>query len=154
MNSFYLLLKFVHVSAVIVWLGGFVALAVLNARIARSGEIAAQAAMARQSELFGRTVIGPAMGIALLAGVWMAGQFGIPFTSPWIVWGLIGFVGFIALGVVGMGRAGAELGDLAQRGSPDDPGVAAARQRLSLLSVLSALLLLSVVWAMVSKPTF
>ncbi|MFN8592587.1 MAG: DUF2269 family protein [Thermomicrobiales bacterium] len=154
MNSLYLLLEFVHVSAVIVWLGGFVTLALLNARLARSGETAAQAAMARQSERFGRTVIGPAMGVALLAGLWMAGQFGIPFTAAWVVWGLIGFVGFIALGVVGIGRIGAELGALAQTASPNDPRVAAARRRMSLLTVLSGLLMLSVVWAMVFKPTF
>ena len=30
------------------------------------------------------------MGILLIAGVWMAGQFGIPFTDLWIVWGWSG----------------------------------------------------------------
>lgn len=152
MDTLYLLLKFVHVTAVIVWVGGVVALAVLNARLGRAGDAAAIAALGQQSEGFGRTVIGPAMGIALIAGLWMAGQFHIPFTSLWIVWGLVGFVAFIGLGVIAMGRAGAELATLARSGSADASRVAALRRRLSLLSALTLLLLASVVWAMVFKP--
>jgi len=153
MDSLYLWLKFVHVVAAVVAVGGFLALTVLNARIARAGEPAAAAALGQQSEVFGRTVLGPAMGILLLAGVWMAGQFGIPFTDLWIVWGLIGFVLFILLGVVGLARTGAELGEVARTAGANDPRVGVLRQRMSLLSWLSLLVLLSVIWAMVFKPT-
>ena len=153
MDSLYLWLKFVHVVAAVVSVGGFLALTVLNARIARAGEPAAAAALGQQSEVFGRTVLGPAMGILLIAGVWMAGQFGIPFTDLWIVWGLVGFVAFILLGVVALGRTGAELGALARTAGPSDPRVAALRQRIAVLGWLSLLVLLSVIWAMVFKPT-
>ena len=153
MDSLYLWLKFVHVVAAVVSVGGFFALTVLNARIARAGEPAAAAALGQQSEVFGRTVLGPAMGILLIAGLWMAGQFGIPFTDLWIVWGLVGFVLFVLLGVVGLGRAGAELGEVARTAGANDPRVDALRQRMSLLSWLSLLVLLSVIWAMVLKPT-
>ena len=153
MDSLYLWLKFVHVVAAVVAVGGFLALTVLNARIARAGEPAAAAALGQQSEVFGRTVLGPAMGILLIAGVWMAGQFGIPFTDLWIVWGLVGFVAFILLGVVALGRTGAELGALARTAGPSDPRVAALRQRIAVLSWLNLLVLASVIWAMVFKPT-
>jgi len=153
MESLYLWLKFVHVAAVAVWVGGIFALTVLNARLARVGEPAAVAALGQQSEAFGRTVIGPAMGVVLIAGLWMAGQFGIPFNSLWIVWGLAGFVVFILLGVVALGRTGAELGALARAAGPDNPRVAALRQRISVLSWLNLLVLASVIWAMVFKPT-
>ena len=93
------------------------------------------------------------MGIVLIAGLWMAGQFGIPFTSLWIVWGLVGFVVFILLGVVALGRTGAELGALARTAGPSDPRVDTLRQRISLLSWLNLLVLASVIWAMVFKPT-
>src|SRR5215210_6355583 len=108
-ESLYLWLKFVHVAAVAVWVGGIFALTVINARLARMGEPAAVAALGQQSEAFGRTVIGPAMGIVLIAGLWMAGQFGIPFTSLWIVWGLVGFVVFILLVALLCCRSSAEL---------------------------------------------
>ena len=145
MDSLYLLLKFVHVLAVIVWIGGVFTLAVLNARFARLGDPAAQAAMGRQSEEFGRTVVGPAMAVTLVAGLWMAGQFGIPFNSLWIVWGLVGFAGFIVIGVVAVSRIAAELGRLAQGAGPDDPRIAALGSRLGLLSAINLLLLASVV---------
>jgi uncharacterized membrane protein len=153
MDSLYLWLKFVHVTAAVVSVGGFLTLTVLNARIGRAGEPAAAAALGQQSEVFGRTVLGPAMGILLIAGVWMAGQFGIPFTDLWIVWGLVGFVAFILLGVVALGRTGAELGALARSAGPNDPRVTALRQRIAVLGWLSLLVLLSVIWAMVFKPT-
>lgn len=153
MNSLFLLLKFLHVAAVIVWVGGVFSLAVLNARFARLGDPAAQAAMGRQSEEFGRTVIGPAMAVTLVAGLWMAGQFGIPFNSLWIVWGLVGFAGFIVIGVVAVSRVAGELGSLARSAGPGDPRVAALGRRLGVLSAINLLLLASVVWAMVFKPT-
>jgi uncharacterized membrane protein len=153
MDSLYLWLKFVHVAAAAVMVGGFLALTVLNARIARAGEPAAAAALGQQSEVFGRTVLGPAMVILLIAGLWMAGQFGIPFTDLWIVWGLVGFVLFILLGVVGLGRTGTELGQVARTAGANDPRVGALRQRMALLGWLSLLVLLSVIWAMVLKPT-
>jgi protoporphyrinogen IX oxidase len=153
MDSLYLLLKFLHVAAVIVWVGGVFSLAVLNARLARLGDPAVQAAMGLQSEAFGRTVVGPAMAVTLIAGLWMAGQFGIPFTSLWIVWGLVGFAGFVLIGVIAVSRVAAELGALARSAGPEDPRVAALGRRLGALSAINLLLLASVVWAMVFKPT-
>ena len=153
MDSLYLWLKFVHVAAVTVWVGGVAALFVLNARFGRLGEPAAQAAMGRQSEEFGRTVIGPAMAITLLAGLWMAGQFGIPFNTLWIVWGLAAFVLFVLIGIVATGRAAAELGALARSADANDPRLGALRGRLGTLGALDLLVLLSAIWAMVVKPT-
>jgi uncharacterized membrane protein len=153
MDSLYLWLKFVHVVAAVVSVGGFLALTVLNARIARAGEPAAAAAMGQQSEVFGRTVLGPAMGILVIAGVWMAGQFGIPLSDLWIVWGLVGVMLFVLLGVVGLGRTGAALGEVARTAGVNDPRLGVLRQRMSLLGWLSLLVLVSVIWAMVFKPT-
>ncbi len=153
MDSLYLWLKFLHVAAVTVWVGGVFALVVLNAGFGRQGDAAAQAAMGRQSEVFGRTVIGPAMAVTLLAGLWMAGQFGIPFNTLWIVWGLVGFVLFIVIGVVATGRTATALGEVARSAGPADPRLAALRGRLGALGVLNLLVLLSVIWAMVVKPT-
>jgi uncharacterized membrane protein len=152
-DSLYLWLKFFHVAAVIVWIGGVVALAILNARLAQAGDPAIQAAMGQQSEQFGRTVIGPAMVVALLAGLWMVGQFGIGFTTLWIVWGLVAIVIFILIGVVATGRAAAELGSVARSSGPNDPRVAELQGRLRTLGVLNILVLVSAVWAMVYKPT-
>ena len=153
MDSLYLWLKFVHVAAVTVWVGGTVALVVLNARLGLQGDPAVQAAMGRQSEAFGRTVIGPAMAVTLLAGLWMAGQFGIPFSTLWIVWGLVGFVALVLIGIVATNRPASELAEVARTAGPDDPRVASLRGRLGALGLLNVLVLLSAIWAMVVKPT-
>lgn len=152
MDTLYLLLKFVHIVSAIVWIGGLVALVTLNARMARAGNGMMLSALGQQSEFFGRSILGPAIGLTLLAGAATAGVVGFPFTSAWIVWGIVGFVLSIAIGVVAVGRAASGLADLAQRVALGDPRVAAARRRLIALNVANILLLLSIVWAMVFKP--
>jgi uncharacterized membrane protein len=154
MDSLYLWLKFIHIASVAVWIGGVIALVVLNARMARAGEPMMAAALGQQSEFFGRSVLGPAMGITLLAGLGTAGVAGFPFSSAWIVWGLVGFILSIAIGVIAVGRTAAELGRLAASVGPSDPRFAATRGRLVTLNVVNVLLLASIVWAMVFKPTF
>ena len=68
------------------------------------------------------------------------------------LWGLAGWVLFILLGVVATGRAAGELGRLAQT-APGDPRIAALRGRLTAINVINLLILASVVFAMVFKPT-
>jgi uncharacterized membrane protein len=153
MENAYLLLKFLHVLAVSVWIGGIVALVVLNGRMAREGDTSMLAALGKQSEYFGRSVLGPAMGIALLAGFGAAGVGRFPFSTLWIAWGIIGFVLSIIIGVVAVGRASGALSEAARQGGHGNPAVAPLRQRLITLNVVNLLLLASIVWAMVFKPT-
>ena len=96
------------------------------------------------------TVIGPAMAVALLAGLWMVGQFGIGFTTLWIVWGLVAIVIFILIGVVATGRTAAELGSVARTSGPNDSRVAELQGRLRTLGILNILVLVSAVWAMMT----
>ena len=154
MDTVYLLLKYLHVLAVAVWIGGLVALVVLNARLVRTGDAAVMAAMGQQSEFFGRAVLGPAMGITLLAGLATAGVAGFPFSTPWITWGLVGFVVSIIVGVIAVSRAAGELSMVARNVAPDDPRLDGPRRRLITLNAVNLLLLASIVWAMVFKPTF
>lgn len=152
MSTLFLLMKYLHILGVIVWVGGAFALVVLNARLA-GAEPAARAAMGQQSEAFGRSVLGPAMVVTLLAGLGAAGSIGYPFTSLWIVWGIVGLILAIVIGVVLVGRTASELGTVARSAGPGDPRVAALSQRLTVLNRLMLLILASVVYAMVFKPT-
>jgi uncharacterized membrane protein len=152
MDAVYLWLKVFHILAIAVWIGGAVALTILNARIASLGDAAAMAAMGQQSQFFGQNVVGPAMLVALIAGLIMAFRVGFPLSSFWILWGLAGWVLFILLGVVATGRAAGELGRLSQT-NPGDPRIASLRGQLTALSWVNLLILASVVFAMVFKPT-
>src|SRR5687768_15631177 len=148
MDWVYLFLKFLHVTGVIVWIGGMLALVIINARVGRAGDMAQLAVLGRQSEFYGRSVIGPAMAVTLLAGLAAVTRVGYPFSSPWIVWGLVGFVGAVALGAIAVPRTARALDDVAGSAESNNPQVEALGRQLGLLNMLNVLLLLTVVWAM------
>jgi hypothetical protein len=147
------LLKFVHVAAVIIWIGGVAAVSVLTARLSLEQDRAAAAVLLRQAGFFGQAVVFPAAVITLLAGAATAGSAGIPMSSLWIAWGFTAIVGSILLGAIFIRRATGELGKLTATASSDDARLVGARRRLTTLNALNVLLLLSAVWAMVAKPT-
>lgn len=151
MTMLYSILKFLHVSAVIIWLGAVITLAVLFARLASETEAGAIPLFARQAEFVGRAVIGPAAIVAFLAGgalVWEM-HTGMP---AWVWWGVIGFLITMILGGGIMGRTGRKLSVVASSPNPDNPTMAALQRRLRTLGIVNIVILLSVVWAMVAKP--
>ncbi|HEX7049195.1 MAG TPA: DUF2269 family protein [Longimicrobiales bacterium] len=152
MFTLYNLLKFLHVTAVIVWIGGMIALAVVNARLAREREHAALQVLSRQGEFLGKALMGPSALVTLLAGVGLVGVMGGGFAF-WMAWGLVGVFGSMAIGALFMQRTGRQLAAVSAAEAPDPTRLARLRRRMSLLGMLNILLLLSTVWAMVFKPT-
>lgn len=135
MDTLYLLVKFVHVVAVVIWLGGRLALAVVTARLARADDAATLIAVRRQSQGFGHVVVGPAAGVTMRAGLGMVGRVGFGVATVWVVWGMIAIIASIVLGAVPIRRAGAALDDLAAANA-GDPRFAAFQRRLTLLSLV------------------
>jgi hypothetical protein len=154
MLTTYNTLKFLHVAAVIIWVGGGFALGILNARLSLTGDRAAIEVLSRQTLFYLRRVIGPAAALVLLAGIGMTVVGHIPPGSFWIVWGYVGIAGFVVLGVILSGRAAAELARLAPTATEADLRIVAVRKRLRILGMSIGLLMATVVWAMVFKPTF
>ncbi len=153
MFTAYNTLKFLHIAAVIAWVGGGFALGILSARVGATGDRTAIEVMSRQTMFFLNRIAGPLVGVVLLAGIAMAAMGHIPPLSLWLWWGVAGIVGFIVLGGVLSGRAVKELATLMPTTTEEDPRVRALRRRLRLLGMSIGLLMLSVVWAMVFKPT-
>ena len=153
MFTLYTLFKFVHVMAVIVWLGGLTTISLITARLGREQEPAAQAAMARQSAFLGQSVIGPSAGVTLIAGIVMVVDSGIGFDTLWIAWGLVGVVVSMGLGATVIRKTGEQLTELAPTAGPRDPQVVALQSRLRATGLFNLLLLVSVVAMMVFKPT-
>jgi len=79
----YALFKFLHIVAVVVWVGGLLTIGVLNARFVRRENPAALAAMARHSRFIATSIAGPAAGIALVAGIAMMKVAGSASSSGW-----------------------------------------------------------------------
>jgi uncharacterized membrane protein len=147
------LFRFLHVVAVIVWVGGVATVNLFQILVGRRQDRANQAAVMRLSDRYGRVVIAPAAGITVIAGLVTAAQIGIPLDTLWVAWGITGVVLSIALGATLIRATVARLNRLAADGAPDDGRWLALRRRLTALYSLNLLLLLSVVWAMESKPT-
>ena len=153
MFTVYNLFQFLHIVAVIVWIGGGVTVGIINARIARTGDRSAMAALGQQSAVFGRMILGPAAGIALVTGIVMIVDGGIEFTTLWILWGLVAVFLSMFLGSGPIRRAGEELGRRASSSESDGARVAALRNRLRSLNAANLIILFSAVAAMVFKPT-
>ncbi|HEX7021811.1 MAG TPA: DUF2269 family protein [Trueperaceae bacterium] len=152
MQSIYTLFKFLHIIGAIVWIGGALSLAVVNTRASRAKDPSALAALAQQSGFYGRALLGPAALLTLIAGIVMVAVSGAG-APLWVVWGLVGVFASMALGGALIGRTTGRLLDLAQAAGSGDERVSGLRRRLAVLNVLNVLLLFSVVWAMVFKPT-
>ena len=152
MALIYILSKFLHIVGAILWIGGVVAVSILNARLVRERDPALLGAMARQSAFFGKSVAGPAAGVTLIAGIVMVavGRIGFPF---WIIWGLLAMVISGAIGSSVLQRAGQELGRRLEAVEPDDAAITSLQKRLDRFSMINILLLISAVWAMVFRPT-
>jgi uncharacterized membrane protein len=148
------LLHFLHQLAAIVWLGGVLAANVLQVRIGRGRDQAVQASLLRQSDFYGRAVIAPAAVVVLLTGLLLVAQMDdASWSDFWVAWGLAGIAVSLALGGTLIRATNAELRRLAEGPTLDDPRWSALQRRAAILYGINLVLLLSVVWAMVFKPT-
>jgi uncharacterized membrane protein len=152
MYTVYNLFKFLHIVGAIGWIGSFVTISVINARVAREQDQAVLAAMTRQMRFNGMAVIGPASGLTLIAGIVMiaVSGMGVPL---WVIWGLAAIVVSVAIGATLLRRANEEVRELVATAQPGDPRLSASQRRLAILNIINVLVLLSAVWAMVFKPT-
>ena len=151
--SGYEVLKFLHVAAVISWVGAPVLLTVLQARLRGAGDRATLMGIGRQMETLGKAYFSPLAATTLVTGILMvATTDGLSFTDPWIV---IGFAGIAATMGIGLGvitPTGKKLGEAAQATPPDGPAIANLSQRITTLTIINIVILFCVVWAMITKP--
>ena len=89
----------------------------------------------------------------MLAGGALVWEMGIGMPA-WAWWGVIGFFLSLALGAGVMQRTGRRLGAVVASPNPDAAAIDGLQRRLRLLGTVNIIVLLSVVWAMVAKPTF
>lgn len=109
----------------------------------------------RQSDLYGRAVIAPAAVVVLLTGLVLVAQDDASLSDFWVVWGLTAVFLSLALGATLIRATNAELRRLATATTADNPRWPRLQRRAATLYGINLLLLLllSVVWAMVFKPT-
>jgi uncharacterized membrane protein SirB2 len=151
----YRLLKFLHLAAVTLWVGGAFSSSLLIFRLARASERALLAAALRHVGFYGRAVVGGASLLTLLSGLGMLAVLGLrPDQTPWVQWGFVGIVGHFVLGAFFIRRATQHLANLAMRMDASAASIRTASRRLTVLNALYLSLLLSVVGVMALKPSF
>ena len=149
----YNLLKFVHVASIAVWFGGLVTMLTLNRLLVKAGDGAASQAIGRQGQGISMRLFMPAMLLTLITGIGMVQVGQLSFSLLWIVWGMAGLFVSLFIGAVLTGAAARKLAGQAARGEIDAAGVARAQRRMMAFAILNMLLLLSIIWAMVAKPS-
>ena len=153
MLTLFSVLKFVHIVAAITWVGGVITMTLLNARLASTHNGAAMAALASVGGFIGQRVFGPAAGLTFLAGLATALNAGFPLRSIWIIWGFLVIVLSFGMTATVTRSTAQRIGALSAVPNRDGAQISALQRRLWVLTALNIVLLLSAVWAMVSKPT-
>ena len=143
--------KFVHVTAIVVWVGGAAAIQVFGILTKRAKDPAKTAFFAQNVAFTVMWVFLPAALVAIGAGIGLVENGGWDWGEPFIVGGLVGWalVALIAFGYLGraIGNAGAQL-------AAQGPGPAIALRLRNLVWLSRALLavLLVIVFLMTVKP--
>jgi len=146
-------LKWVHIMAAIVWVGGGIFVQVYASRMRRAGEDERLAAFARDIEKLGNMLFLPASIVVLLMGismVWYA-PF-IEWNDLWILLGLLGILSTALFGALFIGPEAGRLGKLSLEKGAADPEVQARIKRLFLVSRIDQAVIIFVIAMMVFKP--
>ena len=147
--SLYEILKFVHICAVILWVGGSVMFLVLTARM-NNDDPAVVAKIAEDSVWLGNRYYTPVAIVTLIAGVWMVITSGMGFEHLWITIGIAVVVISAVLGMAYYAKAGKAIAEGARTGTLTDETRAKLAQIRTVARVETALLFFAV-YAMVTK---
>jgi uncharacterized membrane protein len=147
------LLHFLHVLSVIVWFGGVLTLNVLAVRVGRGPDRSVQAVVLHLGDLYGRAVIAPAGVLTLITGILLVNEHDLAFSTLWVAWGLIGLFVSVILGATLIRATQVDLRRLTEGAGTDESRRLASQRRAAVLYSINVLILLSIVWAMVFKPT-
>jgi uncharacterized membrane protein len=148
----YLVLKLLHVLAVITWIGSVAALGMVTARLIRAGDRATLASLFPQTMAYGQRVVGPSSILVLLTGIGMVIAGKLPWGAFWISWGFAGILAHFIFGFTIMRKRSMAFAQLAAKPG-NDAEFAAAGARLRIANLIYVLIMISVIAAMVLKPT-
>lgn len=150
--SMYELFKFLHVVAVVVWVGSGIGLVILMRLLRRSGDRRGALSVGRQLETLGKMLFMPASAATLAFGIVMVLiSDSVSFSDLFILIGFAAIAVSIIMSVVVRLPTGASIGTFVQEGGPDDPRIDNAFSRLMRVNMADQAILIVTIWAMVTK---
>jgi uncharacterized membrane protein len=151
-SAYYDTLKFLHVVAAIVWVGGGIYAQVLGTRALNEGDPSRLATTAKAIGDLGKRLVTPAAVATLVFGVWLVAVSALNFTDTWVVLGLVGIAITIVTGAGFLGPESERLGKAVGERGPSDPEIGQRISRILVISRIDLVVLLLVVADMVFKP--
>ena len=148
----YTIYKALHVTAILVWVGGDVTLTTLGIVFERRRDSGALAELGKMGAWVGTRVYTPALFAAFAFGVALIEKGDLGWDSFWIDFALAGWV---VATLVGVGFVGPELGRIdraAQQLGPESPDVARRVKRLFTIFRFDTALLVLIAIDMTAKP--
>jgi uncharacterized membrane protein len=151
--TWYEFLLFFHISMVVIWVGGGVAIQFFALRILKATDPMRMAEFGQDVEWIGTRVFLPASLLSVVSGVWLVidSDF-LGFGDDWILIGIILFAVTFLAGLLFFGPESGRLAKLAETEGPTAPVVQQKMQRLIALSRADLMLLFLIVYDMATKP--
>jgi uncharacterized membrane protein len=144
-------LKFLHVLAAMVWVGGLTALAAFSIHVRRGGEPDAVARFVRSLRVIGPLTLAPSAILVVALGSWMvADSSAWDLGQTWVSLGLALLVAAVAVGIGFLSRKAIAAERAVAAG--DHAGAARELARWSAGIVVVLVLLVVATWDMVFKP--
>ena len=144
-------LKYIHILAAMVWVGGAFFTQMLAIKVTRSGDTADLARTGRDLAIVGGRVFPLASIILLIAGILMVLQRW-SFSQAWVAVALVLWVVSLLAGVLYIGPRAAAVGKQFAAEGPSSVAARAGMARLFLVSRLELVSFAVIVFLMVFKP--
>jgi hypothetical protein len=146
--TLYDVVLWLHITAVVTAFGALFAYPVFLAVNARA-PLAERAALHRAQIAFSKRVTGPAIGVVLLAGIYLATDADL-WSEPWVGSSLLLLFVIAGLGATILRRGEERLAATAEEG--DEPGYAAALGRVRTWTNVALGLIVLTIFLMAAKP--
>jgi uncharacterized membrane protein len=153
MVSLYAVLKLLHVLSVVVWIGGVMAIATVLARLIKARDRATLAALLPHTMAYGQKMAGPSSILVLITGIALVIVGKVGFQPFWVSYGFAGIVVHFIFGATVIRKRTMTFTQLVSASPSDDAGLAQAGARLRVANLIYLLIMVSVIGAMVLKPT-
>jgi uncharacterized membrane protein len=150
-DQYYNLIKYIHVLAAIVWVGGAFTLQVLAIRASRSDDPADLPRIGAWAEYIGTRLFIPASLILFVAGLIMVVNRWA-FSDLWVSISMLLWILSALTGALYLGPRTKKVGELFAAEGPTSVGARAGMQRLFLVSRLELISFAIIVFLMVVKP--
>jgi len=149
--DWYSIVKFLHVVAAVLWVGGGFVLFLLGVLAERAGNIEDKLQAMRASGQLGGRFFAPMSMLTLVFGLIMCG-FWVGFADLWVVIGLTGYATTFSIGMLVFKPTGERIGAMIAKEGVT-PAVLAIGQRMMCWARLDYAVMLVIIADMVLKPT-